>query len=208
MKRRNPIYVIGRVLAIPLFKLLFFYQVNGKKNLPKEGPFIVCCNHISNWDPAILTMTQKRQIYYMAKAELFENKFFAWLIRQLGAFPVHRGAGDTNAINEAEEVVRDGRLLGIFIEGTRSKTGEFLRPKSGPSIIAQKMNVPVIPVCITPKNKKIKVFQKVTISWGKPMTPEELGLKNGGGEEYRNASRKIMDEIKKLRENDLKKRKK
>ena len=70
------------------------------------------------------------------------------------------------------------------------------------------MNVPVIPVCITPKNKKIKVFQKVTISWGKPMTPEELGLKNGGGEEYRNASRKIMDEIKKLRENDLKKRKK
>ena len=204
MKRRNPIYVVGRILVIPIFKLLFFYKVNGKKNLPKTGPFIVSSNHLSNHDPVFLALTQKRQIYYMAKAELFKNKFLSWLIRTLGAFPVERGAGDGKAINQAEEVVNDGRLLGIFIEGTRSKTGEFLRPKSGAAIIAHQMNVPVIPVCITPKNKKVKVFRKVTISWGKPMSVEELGLKNGGGEEYRNASRKIMDEIKKLRENDLK----
>ena len=204
MKRRNPIYVVGRILVIPIFKLLFFYKVNGKKNLPKTGPFIVCSNHLSNYDPVFLALTQKRQIYYMAKAELFKNKFLSWLIRTLGAFPVERGAGDGKAINQAEEVVNDGRLLGIFIEGTRSKTGEFLSPKSGAAIIAHQMNVPVIPVCITPKNKKVKVFRKVTISWGKPMSVEELGLKNGGGEEYRNASRKIMDEIKKLRENDLK----
>ena len=185
MKRRNPIYVVGRILVIPIFKLLFFYKVNGKKNLPKKGPYIVCSNHLSNYDPVFLALTQKRQIYYMAKAELFKNRFFSWLIRKLGAFPVERGAGDGKAINEAEQVVNDGRLLGIFIEGTRSKTGEFLRPKSGAAIIAQQMNVPVIPVCITPKNKKVKVFQKVTISWGKPMSVEELGLKNGGGEEYR-----------------------
>ena len=204
MKRRNPIYVVGRILVIPIFKLLFFYKVNGKKNLPKKGPYIVCSNHLSNYDPVFLALTQKRQIYYMAKAELFKNRFFSWLIRKLGAFPVERGAGDGKAINEAEQVVNDGRLLGIFIEGTPSKTGEFLRPKSGAAIIAQQMNVPVIPVCITPKNKKVKVFQKVTISWGKPMSVEELGLKNGGGEEYRRASRMIMDEIKKLRENDLK----
>lgn len=205
MKRRHPIYVIGRVLAIPIFRLLFLYRINGKKNLPKTGAYIVCCNHLSNWDPVLLALTQKRQIYYMAKAELFENKFFAGLIRKLGAFPVQRGAGDGKAINEAEEIVKDSRLLGIFIEGTRSKTGEFLRPKSGASIIAQQMHVPVIPVCITPKKKKVRMFKGVTISWGTPMTPEELGLKDGGAEEYRNASRKIMDEIKKLRERDLKK---
>ena len=204
MKRRNPIYVVGRILVIPIFKLLFFYKVNGKKNLPKKGPFIVCSNHLSNYDPVFLALTQKRQIYYMAKSELFKNKFLSWLIRTLGAFPVERGAGDGKAINEAENVVNDGRLLGIFIEGTRSKTGEFLRPKSGAAIIAHQMNVPVIPVCITPKDKKVKIFHKVTISWGKPMSVEELGLKNGGGEEYRKASRMIMDEIKKLRENDLK----
>ena len=105
--------------------------------------------------------------------------------------------------NSAEQVVREGKLLGIFIEGTRSKTGEFLRPKSGAAIIAQQMQVPVIPVCITPKNKQVKVFQKVTISIGTPMTPQELGLTNGGGAEYRNASRKMMAEIQKMREHDL-----
>lgn len=204
MKRRNPMYVVGRILAIPIFKLLFLYKVNGKKNLPKKGPFIICSNHLSNWDPVLLPLTQKRQIYFMAKAELFKKKFPAWIITQMGAFPVERGAGDGKAINMAEDIVKDGRLLGIFIEGTRSKTGEFLRPKSGPSIIAHQTNVPVIPVCITPKKKKVKMFQGLTISYGKPMTPEELGIKDGGAEEYRNASRLIMDEIKKLRERDLK----
>ncbi len=202
--KRNPLYVIGRILLIPIFKLLFFYQVKGKHNVPKNGAFIICSNHLSNFDPVLLGVTQKRQIFYMAKEELFRNKFFAGLIRMLGAFPVTRGAGDGKAINEAENIVKDGKLLGIFIEGTRSKTGEFLRPKSGAAIVAQQMNVPVIPVCITPKNKKVKVFQKVTISWGKPLAPQELGLEKGSGEEYRNASRRIMSEIKQLRENDLK----
>ncbi|MBQ8133938.1 MAG: 1-acyl-sn-glycerol-3-phosphate acyltransferase [Clostridia bacterium] len=202
--KRSPLYVIGRLLLIPIFKLLFFYKVNGKENVPDEGSYIICSNHMSNYDPVLLAITQKRQINYMAKAELFKNPFFGWIIRHLGAFPVHRGAGDGKAINEAENVLKEGKILGIFIEGTRSKTGEFLRPKSGAAIIAQKMNVPVIPVCITPKNKKITIFQRVTISWGRPITPEQLNLGNGGGEAYRAASRQIMGEIKKLRENDLK----
>ena len=74
-------------------------------------------------------------------------------------------------------------------------------------MIAHQMSVPVIPVCITPKKKKVKLFSGMTISWGKPMTTEELGLKKGSGEEYRNASRMIMDEIKKLREDSFKKKK-
>ena len=172
----NALYFIGRCLLIPIYKLMFFYKVNGKKNIPKKGAYIICSNHLSNHDPIMLGVCVPRQI----------------------------GAGDGKAINEAEEVVRKGRLLGIFIEGTRSKTGEFLRPKSGASIIAHQMNVPVIPVCITPKNKKYKLFQKITVSIGKPMTPKELGLEKGTPEEYRNASRMIMGEIKNMREKDLK----
>lgn len=202
--KSNPLYAFGRIVIMPIFKLLFFYKVNGKENVPKDGAFIVCSNHLSNSDPVILALTQKRQIFYMAKAELFKNKFFSSLIKKLGAFPVTRGAGDGKAINEAENIIKEKKLLGIFIEGTRSKTGEFLRPKSGAVIISHQMNVPIIPVCITPKNKKVKVFQKVTVSWGKPITPQELGLKNGSGEEYRNASRIVMSKISQLRENDLK----
>ena len=203
MKRRSIVFVIGRILAIPLFKLLFHYRVKGKKNLPKDGAFIVCPNHLSNADAMLVSVTQKRQIYYMAKAELFKNPFASAVIRELGAFPVDRGAGDGKAINTAEEVVKDGRLLGIFIEGTRSKTGEFLRPKSGAAVVAFQTKTPVIPVCVTPKNKKIKLFQRVTISWGKPLSLEELGLISGSPAELRNASRRIMDEIKKLREEAL-----
>ena len=167
--KMSPLYRFGRGLLMPFYKLLFWYKIKGRENVPDDGAFIVCSNHLSNNDPVLLGIAIKRQVFYMAKAELFKNKFLSWLIRTLGAFPVERGAGDGKAINQAEEVVNDGRLLGIFIEGTRSKTGEFLRPKSGAAIIAHQMNVPVIPVCITPKNKKVKVFRKVTISWGKPI---------------------------------------
>ena len=202
--KMSPFYTFGRGLLMPFYKLLFWYKINGRENVPDDGAYIVCSNHLSNNDPVLLGIAMKRQIFYMAKAELFKNPIAGWVIRHLGAFPVNRGAGDGKAINEAENIVKDGKLLGIFIEGTRSKTGEFLRPKSGASIIAHQMNVPVIPVCITPKNKKIKPFQQVKISIGKPMTPQKLGLENGTPEEYRNSSRKIMAEIKKLRENDLK----
>ncbi len=202
--KMSPFYRFGRGLLMPFYKLLFWYKINGRENVPNDGAYIVCSNHLSNNDPVLLGLAMKRQIFYMAKAELFRNPIAGWVIRHLGAFPVNRGAGDGKAINEAEQIVKDGKLLGIFIEGTRSKTGEFLRPKSGASIIAHQMNVPVIPVCITPKNKKIRVFQPVKISIGKPITPKELGLDKGAPEEYRNSSRKIMAEIKKLRENDLK----
>ena len=200
----NPLYFIGWCILMPIYKLMFFFKVNGKENVPKKGAYIICSNHLSNHDPIMLGVSLRRQIYYMAKAELFKNPIGGQIIRWLGAFPVQRGAGDGKAINEAEEVVKKGRLLGIFIEGTRSKTGEFLRPKSGAAMVAQQMNVPVIPVCITPKDKKYKIFKRVTVSIGKPMTPQELGLNKGSPEEFRNAGRMIMDEIKKMRENDLK----
>ena len=116
---------------------------------------------------------------------------------------IQRGAGDGKAINEGENIIRKGGLLGIFIEGTRSKTGDLLRPKSGAAIVAQQMQVPVIPICITPKKQKIKLFSKVTISVGKPMTPEQLGLTGEAGPEaYRNASRMIMGEIQRMRDAD------
>ncbi len=200
----NPLYFIGRIILWPIYKLMFFFKVNGRENIPKNGAYIICSNHLSNHDPIMLGVSLRRQIYYMAKAELFKNPIGGQVIRWLGAFPVNRGAGDGKAINEAEEVVKKGRLLGIFIEGTRSKTGEFLRPKSGAAIIAHQMNVPVIPICITPKNKQYRIFQRVTVSIGKPMTPQELGLNKGTPEEFRNASRTVMNEIKKMRENDLK----
>ena len=198
-------YNIEKALARPFLKLIFFYKCNDRKNLPKDKSFIVCCNHLSNADPIILSALSRRKIHYMAKAELFKNKFAGAILKAHGAFPVVRGAGDGKAISKGEEILKEGKILGIFIEGTRSKTGELQKPKSGAAMIAWQTKTPIIPVCITPKNKKIKFFNKVTVSWGKPLYMEELGLISGDIKEIRDASRIIMEKISEMRERDLQK---
>ena len=201
--KEGRLYRFGRALLIPIFKLLFPYTVRNKNSIPSEGAYIVCCNHISLKDPVFLALGQRRQMFYMAKEELFHNKFLACLIRALGAFPVSRGTGDTHAINTAEHLLGQGKVLGIFIEGTRSRTGELLRPKSGAAMLAYKTGTPVIPASITPvKTPFPKLFHRLVVSYGEPLSVQDLGLLTGSGTEFREASRMIMDKISQLRERD------
>lgn len=200
------LYSAARAVATFLFKFTYPWEVNGNDRLPKEGKYIICPNHISNMDPVFLIMSQKRQIFFMAKSELFKNKIVAKFLYAIGTFPVQRKKSDTKAINKSYEVLEDNNALGIFIEGTRSKDGEFLKPKSGAAMISYKTNTPIIPVCITPKKgKRVRPFRKTIISYGDPISLSELGIEKGTGLEFRNASRIIMGRIKELRERDIKK---
>ena len=93
-----------RILG-PIIRVFMRVRVVGLENLPTEDtPLVLCCNHISNWDPIFLIISNpKRHVYFMAKAELFSNRLFTWFLgKQLGAFPVHRGTGDMGAINTAK----------------------------------------------------------------------------------------------------------
>lgn len=200
----NPLYAIGKVLLFPIFKLLFFLKVNGKENIPKTGGFILCSNHMSNLDPVFLGLAQRRQLFFMAKSELFRNKFASFIIRRLGAFPVERGAGDGKAIKTGEEILCEGNVMTIFLEGGRTKTGELMRPRSGCALLVQQMQVPVVPACITIVGNPKHTFAKRVIHFGKPMSPEELGLTTAGDRrELKKGTTMIMDEIKKMREQDL-----
>lgn len=183
----------------PIARILYRLEVTGLDNVPKTGGVIICPNHTSNVDPVVLAISLKRQIYFMAKAELFKIKVLGKFFRALGAFPVERGKGDTSAIDNAEEILKNGEQLGLFIEGTRSKTNEFLRPKTGCAMIAYKANVPVLPVCITGANEhKLKLFKKNIILIGKPIFLNQQ-IKDGTGKEFREASRFIMENIKNLK---------
>ena len=196
-QKRNHFYFFWRALIKPFFWLFYRLKVTGREYVPDDGAYILASNHRSAADPFLLAIGLKRQVYFMAKAELFENKFLSWFLRKLGAFPVERGtSASKGAIQHFEKVVEDGNLMGIFIEGTRSKTGDFLPPKNGCSLIAYDTKTPVIPVCLT------KIGSRVYIRYGKPLSLTDMGFEKGGAREFRNASRVIMDSIKQLREDD------
>ena len=156
-------------------------------------------------DPVLLGLGQRRRLFFMAKSELFRNRFFGALIRALGAFPVERGAGDGKAIKTGEDLIKEGNIMTIFIEGGRTKTGELMRPRSGCALVAQQMQVPVIPACITITGNPKHLFAKRVIHFGEPLTPEQLGLTpDGDRRQIKNATNMIMDEIRKMREQDRK----
>ena len=198
-----PLYRFARLVARPLVFPFIPYKVKNRERCPDKGGLIICANHVSMSDAPRLACVEKRQIYFMAKAELFHNKLLAALIRALGAFPVNRGKGDNTAINTAVELLNEDKLLGIFIEGTRSKDGNLLKPKPGTIMFAAQTNSPIIPVAIATKNGKVRLFQKAIINCGDPIMPEELNIQEGTSLEYRNASRFVMNRISALREEAL-----
>ncbi len=201
--KSNGLYRAAKIILRPLIKIFFPYTVKGEQNLGSmEGPYILCSNHLSNLDPIFLVISHKNQIRFMGKAELFKNPILGYIFRKFGAFSIERGKRDKQALYNAENILKNGEILGIFIEGTRSKTGEFLRPRSGTALLACKANLPIIPVCITGggKNNKIKIFKKTTISYGAPMNISDIpGAVEINIGTLRRVSSDIMDKIKEMR---------
>ena len=205
MGQSKVLYRVGQAVCRPIMKVFYRYKFINNNSIPHEGAYIIASNHMSFSDPVLLGLGQRRRLFPMAKQELFKNKFFAGLIRALGAFPVERGAGDGKAIKTGEDLIKEGNVMTIFIEGGRTKTGEFMRPRSGCALVAQQMQVPVIPACITITGNPKHRFAKRVIHFGDPLTPQQLGLTpDGDRRQLKNATNMIMDEIKKMREQDRK----
>ena len=203
MGQSKVLYRVGQAVCRPIMKVFYRYKFINNNSIPHEGAYIIASNHMSFSDPVLLGLGQRRRLFFMAKQELFKNKFFAGLIRALGAFPVERGAGDGKAIKTGEDLIKEGNVMTIFIEGGRTKTGEFMRPRSGCALVAQQMQVPVIPACITITGNPKHRFAKRVIHFGDPLTPQQLGLTpDGDRRQLKNATNMIMDEIKKMREQD------
>ena len=162
---------LTRVVLWPFFRVKY----HGKENVPEHGGYIIAPNHRFALDPLFVAYGVPCDISYMGKEELFKNKFFRLIFEKgLKAFPVSRGKGDTGAIDTAIERVANGGILGIFPEGTRSKTGKLGPVKLGVMLVAAQTKAPILPVAI--KVDKPGLFCKIDITYGKMMTCEELGL--------------------------------
>ena len=105
MAQNKALYTFGKWILFPAYKLLYRFKVKNKGVIPAEGGVILTANHLSFADPVLLGLSEKRRLYFMAKQELFRNKFAGAVIRALGAFPVERGAGDGKAIKTGEEIL-------------------------------------------------------------------------------------------------------
>ena len=191
------------IILRPIVYIIFRLKVINKNSLPKNTGLILCCNHISILDPAFVTIGQtKRQIYYMGKAELLEIPVLGFLLKKIGVFGVRRGTGDSAALDKAKEIIESGKVLGIFPEGTRSKNGEPLRPRSGAAALALRTGADVLPAAIVCKGK-VRPFCKITVVFGDIITNEQLGLKDDNPSTIKSATQIIMNKIISLREEYL-----
>lgn len=199
-KRKGPLYAFGQAILALYYYPVFRMKVVGRENVPKTGPVLLCCNHMVKRDPVTLGVSLWRQVFYMAKEELFQNKFLGGLLRNLGAFPVLRGSGGADALQEAVGLLDQNAMVGVFIEGTRSKTGKLGRPKTGAALLAWRTRAPVVPVCITSEDgRPPRMFKRTVVEFGRPIPFEELDMPDDSSMQLRKASRKIMAQIAALR---------
>ena len=175
-------------------RIAFRMRYEGLENIPQEGGFILSSNHQSNFDPVFLAHKVKQPLRFLGKEELFKNKFFAWVLTQLGAFPIARGTGDMDALATATEIVRQGSALVIFPEGTRSKSGKPLRARSGVAYVAGRANVGILPCSIDYKGK-LAFRREITLRFHPILPVEELQIDVENPRTLRTASRKVMDVI-------------
>ncbi|MEG0542059.1 MAG: lysophospholipid acyltransferase family protein [Angelakisella sp.] len=175
-------------------KLFLRIRYSGIENLPTEGGYVVACNHRSFVDPVILAHGLPRQVYYMAKAELFKNPLLGKIFQGLGVFPVARGTGDMSAIERAIEILQGGGLLGIFPEGTRSFDGKPLRPKSGMAHVAKTAGVGIIP-CALVFEGRMTFWKKAVIKFGTPISYEELFGEEQSSAALKRATKLVMERI-------------
>lgn len=186
------LYPLAKTLVKTIFYPFYRIKVIGKENFPKEGGVLLCSNHIDNFDPPVVGITCPRPVHFMAKEELFEMPVLKGLIPKLNAFPVKRGMSDRKAMRKALSLLKDGRVVGLFPEGTRSKDGELQEGLAGAGFFALRGNADVMPCAIIGPYKPLGPLKVV---YGKPIDMTPYREQKASPEEV---TKVIMDEIRKL----------
>lgn len=193
------LYYFGRFVFLLYFKLFYRLQVSGSANLPGMKPFIICANHISWMDPLAIgaAIPAWYRINYMAKKELFKNYILRKLLLMVGAFPVNRQDADFTAVKKAYNLLKEGQVLGVFPEGTRSTNGLMQKAYNGAALIAVRSGIPILPVAV---EGPYRFFEPLTIHIGQlfVLPPLIYEQKNEKKEQLDALSAIIISNINKL----------
>ena len=198
-KRRDEskFYRRAKIIVAPLYRFFMRVKARGVENVPKDGGFILCSNHIAAVDVISIGAVCPRQLTFVAKKELFKIPLLKGIIKALGAIKVDRGANDISAIKASVKAAEEGKVLSIFPQGHRYPgVNPATTPiHNGAALIAFRSKCDVLPVSINVKNGKYGFLRRVEIVFGELIKYEELGFTDGGKEEYEYASRKIFNEV-------------
>lgn len=176
-------FVTARWFVLPGLRAGIRMKVFGLDNVPRRGGALIISNHLGWFDPVLLVAASPRPILWMAKAEFIKYPILRWFAFQAGVFPVRRGQADRQALRHAQGLLDDGMLVGMFPEGTRSKTGGLKEPFGGASLVALRSNAPIIPCALVgteglplsgSKPVQQRRYPKVAVIFGEPFTLEHV----------------------------------
>ena len=194
------LYWIGYGLSWLLAKVMGRLKVVDRRRVPRRGGVVLAANHTSYADPLLVGVASPRPVWFMAKSELFQVPVLGPLIKRVHAFPVKRGTADRQALRHAHELLTAGKAVNIFFEGGRSTDGRLLPPELGPSMIALRAGVPIVPVAVInadqmmPREGGLK-FARVTVIFGEPLTFPHLAGKSGDRAALSEVSRAVARSV-------------
>ena len=202
----KPLFWVGYWLTRFVFGVFFRLKCTGREHIPKSGPFLLCSNHISYFDPPIVGSWSPREVYFFAKAELFKVPMLGWIIRQTNAIPVKRGTIDRGALDAAVEILKAGYGLTVFPEGTRSKDGAPIPVKPGIGLLAMRYPVPIVPCYLHGANRLKDVFwgrERLYLRYGEPISADWIASQPEGREGIEAIATEVEKRIAALREASL-----
>jgi|UniRef100_A0A7C3YPR5 1-acyl-sn-glycerol-3-phosphate acyltransferase len=182
-------FLLGLFFLYPIARILLRLRVIGRENIPKRG-VIIAANHTSNFDPPLLVLATKRELYFLAKEELFNvSRFFSWLIKSFNARPLPRERFPKSLLLEIKGLLDKGKTVLLFPEGTRSRNGKLKEFKPGIGFLAQFTNAPVVPCFVKGVKDSIisllvdrdlvksglrnsRAWPKIEVRFGSPVNPE------------------------------------
>jgi len=188
-------YWLTYILTWPFIRIFYPCKIINKKNIVKGGGILIC-NHLSHLDGVYVGSYIHRRLSFLGKKELFSSKFKAWYFGSIGIIPVDRNNIDIKAIKSALAVLKKGKLLVVFPEGTRNKNGDDLQTlKNGSAMFSIKSKLPIIPMHI---EKRGKIFHRNTLTIGKPFELTEFYEQKLSNETLAEAGKIIQKELEKL----------